>query len=129
VILDQQAVADDHDRGVDQQLAFEQDGDGIHRDSPDHRPALACYEHLAAGHVAAEAVRVADGNQSDPGRLGRDEAAAVARALARLKLLHLSEAALPAQHRLQTVVVRIGAEGRQPVESDTTASGVEVRFG
>ena len=60
------------------QLAVELDGEGVHRDRPDDAAALALDEHLGAGQVAAEAVRVADRDDADPRVALGDEAAAVA---------------------------------------------------
>ncbi len=84
--------------------------------------------HFGPGHIATEAVRVADGHEPNPGRLGRCEVTPVAGALTGPKLLHLGQATLPAQYGLQIVVGRILAERRKAVESDTAASGIEARL-
>src|SRR4029079_12797986 len=61
VIFGPDAVAEDGDRRPDRLLVLELDGEGVHRDDPDHTPRLAADPHLSAGQVAAEAVRVAHG--------------------------------------------------------------------
>src|SRR3954467_4905109 len=95
------ARAEDRHRGPDRLLVVELDGEGVHRDRPDHAPRLAGHAHLGAGQVAAKAVRVADGDDPDPRGLLRHEAPPVARALARLQLLDLREVASPGERRLE----------------------------
>ena len=127
--LDQQAVADDRDRRPDRQLAVELDGDRVHRDGADRPPRLAVDEHLGAGHVAPEAVRVAHGDDPGPRRPLGDEPPAVAGALSRLEEAHLREPAPPRERRPQPVLGRIGVERRDPVERDPAAGGVEAGVG
>ena len=122
------AVADDDDRRADRQLAVELDRERVHRDRADDPARLAVDADLRAREVAPEAVRVADRHEADPRRRLRDEAAPVARALARLEQLHLREVAVPPQHRLEAVVGGIGAERREAVERDTAARSVEARL-
>src|SRR5207253_2383032 len=93
----------DHGR-PDREPAVELDGERVHRDGPDRRPELACDADLRAGQVAAEAVCVADGDDPDPGRLLRDVAAAVTRALAGLEEPDGRELAAPRENRLQAVL-------------------------
>jgi hypothetical protein len=54
-------------------LVLELDRERVHRDRPDDAARLAAHTHLGAGEVATEAVRVADGDEPDPGRALRDE--------------------------------------------------------
>ena len=103
--------------------------DRVHRDRPDDRAALAVDEHLGPAEVAPETIGVADREDSDPGVGGGDEAASVARRLARPQQLRLCDLGPPREHRLEAVGRRILAERRQPVERDPAARGVEPRFG
>ena len=95
---------------------------------PTTRPALTLDDHVRAGHVPPEAVRVADGNDPDPGVLSSYEPAAVPSALTRREPLDLREARRPAQDRLEPILRRIHPERRQPVERDPAASRVEPCF-
>src|SRR5205085_3215918 len=83
------------------------------------------YEHLRSGHVPLKPVAVANRHEADPGRRLRDEAPAVAGALARLEPLDLREVALPAERGLEAVGRRIVAERREAVERDAAAGRVE----
>src|SRR6478609_1895258 len=110
---------------ADRLLVLELDGEGVHRDHPDHAPWLAADTHLRAGQVAAEPVRVADGHDPDPGRRFGDEGAAITRALARLEPLDLREVAAPGKRRLEAVRGGVLAERREPVERHAAARRVE----
>src|SRR5438105_13864619 len=69
LVLGEHAVAENRHRRADRLLVLQLDGKGVHRDGPDHAPQLAADAHLGAGQVATKTVRVADGNDPDPGRL------------------------------------------------------------
>src|SRR5438105_6198180 len=125
VLLREDALPENRDRRADRLLTLQLDRERVHRDGSDHAPQLAAHPHLGSGQVAAEAVRVADRNDPDPGRLLRDEAAPIARALSRLQLLDLREIATPGERRLEPVRSRVLAERREPVERDPAASRVD----
>src|SRR6185295_1010606 len=127
--LGKDAVAEDRHGCAGRLLALELDRERVHRDHADHAPRLAADAHLRAGQVAAKAVAVADGDDPDPGRPLRDEAAAVAGALTDLEALDLREVAPPRERRLEAVRGGIVTEGRKPIERDAAASGVEARRG
>src|SRR4051812_31502167 len=68
--------------GPDRKLAIELEGQGVHRDRADDPSRLALDPDLRAGQVAAEAVRITDRDDPDPGRPVGHEASPVAGALA-----------------------------------------------
>ena len=78
------------------------------------RRALAVDAHLGAGEVAAEAVRVADRHDPDPRVALGDEAAAVARRLARRAAAAQCDLARPREHRLEPVVGGSSPNGERP---------------
>src|SRR5207249_1804865 len=129
VLLDEKAVPDDRHGRAEGQLTVELDGERVHGDGADGPPALAVDEHGRSGQVAAEAVRVAEGDEPDPGRLPRDEHPAVARRLAGLEPLDVRQLAPPREHRLEAVLRGVGSERRKAVEGDPAAGGVEARIG
>src|SRR5438876_8626082 len=113
LVLGQHALAEDRHRGADRLLVLELDGKGVHRDGPDHAPRLPADANLGAGQVATKAVRVAHGNDPDPGRPLRLETTAVARARPRLEALHLREVATPRERGLEPVRRRVLPERRE----------------
>jgi hypothetical protein len=123
------AVPEDRDRRANRLLPLELDGEGVHRDHADDAPRLTADTHLGPGQVAAEAVRIADRDDPDPGRPLGDEGSPVARALAGLELLDLRQVAAPRERGLEPVGGRILAEGREPVQRDAAPRGVEARRG
>src|SRR5205085_1036585 len=124
MIFRDHAVAEQRHRRSDGELAVELDGQGIHRDRADDAARLTLDPYLGSGHVAAKAVRVAHGDNADPGRPLGDEAAAVAAALARTEAANLREQARPMERRLQPVVGR----PRQLREAPTAHTGVELEM-
>ena len=96
---------------------------------PTTRRALAADEHLGAGQVAAEAVRVADRDDADPRRPLGDEAPAVARRSPGASRFTCASSARQRERRLEPVLGRVGAERRDAVERDAAAGGVEARRG
>ena len=127
VILGEDAVAQDRHRRPDRLLVLELDRERVHRDGADDAAQLPAHTNLGAGQVAPEAVRVADGNDPDPGRPVGHERAAVTGARPRFEPLHLGEVAPPRERRLEAVGARVLAERREPVQRDPAAGGVEAR--
>src|SRR5215207_3651405 len=125
VLLEQQSVADERDARPDRKLAGELDRNRVHRHRSDDPLPPAVHEDLRPGQIPPEAVRVADRDDPDPRLAPGDEAAPVARRLARPQALYLGEAAVPREHGLEAVVAGIGAERREAVERDADADGVE----
>src|SRR5512132_2350583 len=118
-------VAEQRHRRAGGELAIELDGEGVHRDRADDAAWLAFDPHFGSDQVAAKAVRVADGDDPDPCRLLRHEAAAVAGALAGAELTNLREQARPLERRLEAVVPRGGPEGREAIDRNPATGGVE----
>src|SRR5215218_7702163 len=58
LLLGEQPVPDDGHRLADRQLARQLDGERVHRHGAHGPAALAGYEDLCAGEVAAEAIRI-----------------------------------------------------------------------
>ena len=128
MLLGAQAVAEQRHRCSLRPLLRKGDRERVHRDRADHGAANAVDDDLGPRQVAPEAVRVADRHEPDPGRLRRDEAAPVARALARVEQLHLGELGPPREDRAKPVVCRIAPERREAVEREATAGGRETRL-
>src|SRR5207248_5001 len=127
MILREDAAAEEDDRSADRKLPVELDGEGVHRDGADDATGLPRDADGRPGQRALEAVRVADGHEPDPRLAFGDEAAPVAGALPGRQPLDLREVAFPAQDGLQPVAGRLLAEGREPVQRDPAARGVEPR--
>ncbi len=125
MILRQHALAEQRHRCSHWKLSVELDGEGVHGDRADDRARLAGNTHLRSGQVAAKAVRITHRDYSDPRLALGNEAAAVARALSRRELLDLCELAAPEKRRLEPVLRRIFAEGREPVKRDPATGRVE----
>ena len=129
MLLGQHAVADDRHRLARGELPRQLDRERVHGHGPDRPAALAGDQHLGAGQVAAEAVRIPDRDQADPRVLLGGVTPAVAGALARVELLDLGQAAAPAENRLEPVLRGIRPERREAVQRDAAAGGLEAGVG
>ena len=111
-------------------VGAEVDGDVVHRDrAHDRKPAPVDQDLGVVGQPAPVAVAVADRDRAEPGRLRGDEAAPVARALARLAALDLGDVARELERRLEAVGGRVALKGVHPVDGDPAAHHVEARVG
>jgi len=84
-------LAEQRHRRADGKLAVELDGQRVHRDRADDAAPLAFDPDFGSCHVAAEAVRIPDRDDPDPGGLLGHETAAVPGAFARRKPPNLSQ--------------------------------------
>src|SRR5262245_63725436 len=110
MLLQKESVTDERNRRADRKRGLELHGDRVHRDGSDHRPTMSVDEHLRAGEVAAEAIRVADRHDADPRRTVGEVAAAVTGAFSRRQLLDNRELTPPGEDRLEPIVGWIGSE-------------------
>src|SRR3954469_11855055 len=131
VLLGEHAVAEDGHGRAHRLLAVDLDRERVHRDGADDAGRLPPDAHLRAGEGTGETIRIADRDDSDPRRLLRDEATAVAGALTSLEPLHLRQVAAPRKYGLEpihrgprrTARARTARRRSEPRRGGTTAGG------
>ena len=102
--------------------------DVVHAHGPDERVPLAAHEHVGVVRQrAAHAVSVPDRQRRDVRRLARDEAPAVADALARRDGLDRADVRRQLERGLEVAQRGILAERVQAVDRDPGAHEIEVR--